>query len=117
LFGNSDNSSSFFGAIPMRPSSLTVSSATTSATYPVDYKQCPFALGIGVVSTGANTYKIQHTFDDIMSGATATWFDNAAGAKTVSSDFNYAFPVTAVRLNVTVYGSGSVTMIVLQGDR
>ena len=36
-------------------------------------------------------------------------------ARTVSDASNIAFPVTAVRLNVSAYTGGSVTMTLLQG--
>jgi hypothetical protein len=40
---------------------------------------------------------------------------NALGAQTVKTSTNYAFPVAAVRLNISVYTSGVATMAVLQG--
>ena len=101
----------------MRPTSVTLSSATTSNAIPLDYKQSPFSVGIGVVSSGTATYKVQHTFDNVLAGDTPTWFDHADGAKTASDDFSYTFPVMAVRLNVTSYTSGNITMTVLQGVR
>lgn len=102
----------------MRALSVTVNSATSSAALPLDTYRNPFNVGIGcVISGGATlTYKVQHTFDDIWNSAvTPTWFDNASiTGKTTSFDGNYAYPVTAVRLTVTAYTSGSVTMTVIQ---
>lgn len=100
----------------MRPTKITLSSATTSEPIPLNYRQNPFSVGIGVVSTGTATYKVQHTFDNILAGETPTWFDHVDGAKTTNDDFNYAFPIMAVRLNVTAYTNGVVTMTVLQGN-
>jgi hypothetical protein len=87
----------------------------------MDTYRDPFNLGIGVaLSAGSTlTYSVQHTFDDVQAvgfnPATAVWYDHATlTAKTTSSDGNYAYPVTAVRLNVTAYTSGSATMTVIQ---
>lgn len=101
----------------MRPTSVTLGSATTSEPIPLDYRQSPFSVGIGVVVSDTATFKVQHTFDNVLAGDTPTWFDHADGAKTASDDFNYAFPVMAIRLNVTNWTSGTVTMTVLQGVR
>lgn len=105
----------------MRPIRVSVGSATTSQVIPLDQYISPFNVSIGVaLSAGANlTYKVQHTFDDVFSPtfnpATATWYDHATlAAKIASSDGNYAFPVSAIRLNVTPYTSGTATMNVLQ---
>lgn len=100
----------------MRPTKVSVSSVTTSSVVPLNYRQNPFSIGIGVVSTGTATYKVQHTFDNVLAGESPTWFDHVDGAKTASDDFNYAFPIMAVRLNVTAYTDGTVTMTVLQGN-
>ena len=105
----------------MRPIRVTVSSATVSPPIPMDTYQDPFNAGVAVVlGVGAAlTYSVEHTFDDVFANnfnpATATWFSNAGiTAKTTSFDGNYAYPVTAVRLNVTVWTSGDATMTVIQ---
>ena len=105
----------------MRPIRVTVGSQAASNVIPLDTYQDPFNVGIGVaLSAGASlTYTVQHTFDDVQSesfsAATATWFPHATlAAKTASSDGNYAYPVTAIRLNVTAYTGGSATMTVIQ---
>lgn len=44
-------------------------------------------------------------------------FNNAViVAQTAAKDANYAFPVRAIRLNVTAYTSGKVTLTILQGS-
>lgn len=105
----------------MRPVRVTVSSAAASAPIPMDVNQGPFNVGVAVaLSAGASlTYSVQHTFDDVWAPgfdpSAAVWFTNSGlSAKTTSTDGNYAFPVTAIRLNVTVYASGSATMTVVQ---
>lgn len=101
----------------MRSITRTVSSLTSSTAVPLDTYRNPFNVSIGcVVPSGTLTYKVQHTFDNVQDPAvTPTWFDNATiTGKTASFDGNYAYPVTAVRLTVTAYTSGSVTMTVVQ---
>jgi hypothetical protein len=62
---------------------------------------------------------VEHTFDDVYAAnfdpATAVWYANSGiSGATSSTSGNYAFPVTAVRVRVSVYGSGNVTMTVVQ---
>ena len=73
------------------------------------------ALSAGAVLT----YTVEHTFDDPLKEgfdpATAVWFPNATlAAQTANGDGNYAFPVTAIRLNVTSYTSGTATLTIIQ---
>ena len=104
-----------------RPIRVTVGSATTSGVIPLDNYRTPFNVGIGcALSAGASlTYKVEYTYDDVQAStfnpATATWFDHATlAAKTTSADGNIVVPVSAVRLNVTAYTAGSVTMTLIQ---
>ncbi len=79
----------------------------------MDHKQNPFSVAIGCVISGSPTYTVEHTFDDILGGATATAFPHSSiVGQTTNKDGNYAFPVTGVRLNVTA-GTGSVRMTLL----
>lgn len=99
----------------MRP--LRVSRTGVGATPPImlNAQIVPFNVGFGVTLNGAATYSVQHTFDDIYNGETPTWFDHpTVVGQTINEDGNYAFPVTAVRLNVTA-GAGTATLTVLQG--
>ena len=101
----------------MRPTSVTVGSATTSNPLPVNWRATNFNLGLGcTISAGANlVYKIQHTFDDIFdSTVIPVWFDHLVMTGLVANkDGNYDVPVRAVRLNVTSYTSGDVTLTIL----
>lgn len=103
----------------MRPTTVTRSAAGTSAWIPLDYKQNPFNVGLGLVISGTNTTDVEHTFDDIYdSSVTPTAFKHSTlVSKTANADGNYAFPIRAVRLNVTAYTSGSATLTILQGQR
>lgn len=92
--------------------------AKKSVPFITDWNQNPFAIGIGCIVVGTVSYTVEHTFDDVSSPtwdpATATWFPNTGiTTKTANTDGNYAFAVTAVRLNL-ISGSGSVTMRMLQ---
>lgn len=104
----------------MRPTSVTVESQTTSAILPVNWRSSNFNLGISCkISTGANlVYKVQHTFDNVFDpDVTPVWFDHPIIVSAISNmDHSYDVPVIAIRLNVTSYVSGSVTLtIVSQG--
>jgi len=98
----------------MRPQTITQTATGTSAWIPVDHKQNPFLISFGCVISGSPTYTVEHTFDDILGGATATAFAHQyIAAATANEDGNYSYPCTGVRLNVTA-GTGSVTMTLLQ---
>jgi hypothetical protein len=101
----------------VRAQTISVGSATTSAWIPLDTNKAPFNIGFGVtIGAGVLTYKVQHTFDDVQNSAvTPTAFDHPdVTGKTVNTDGNYAFPVRAVRLNVTAYTSGTATLTLIQ---
>lgn len=100
---------------------VTVGSQTTSTTIPLDTYLDPFNVSLAVVlSAGASlTYTVQYTLDDVYSKtfdpATAAWFNHTSlASKTASSDGNFLSPVTATRLNVTIWGSGTATLTVIQ---
>lgn len=92
-------------------------SQTTSAILPVNWRSENFNLGLGcIISAGANlVYKVQHTFDDIFDSAvTPDWFDHPTMQGLVANrDGSYDMPVRAIRLNVTSYTSGSVTLTII----
>ena len=99
-----------------RPIRVTVDSVSASAPVIMNTYNQPTNVGIGVKLNGATTgtYTVQHTFDDpFASGFTsnAVWYDYTPdlASKTANEDGNYAFPVTAIRLNVTVLSSGAPT--------
>jgi len=99
----------------MRPQVVTQTGVGSTAWLPVNAKQSPFNMGFGCVTNGTVTYTIQHTFDNVLAGASATAFDNLlVSSMTTNQDGNYAFPIAAIRVNVTA-GAGSVTLTALQG--
>lgn len=104
-----------------QPVRVTVGAAAASRVIPLNTYADPFNVGIGcdVSAGGSLTYTVQHTFDDVFSStfdpATATWYSNSTlVAQTTDKDGNYAYPVTAIRLLVTAWTSGTVTMTVIQ---
>jgi len=104
----------------MYPKKITVTGVGTSAWIPVDYKQDPMNIGLGcVVVSGTATYSVEHTFDNIFdSTVTPVAFSNSGiTAQTANKDGNYAYPVRAVRLNVTAGASPVVAMTLIQGQR
>lgn len=93
--------------------------ATTSNVYIVNRYPTPgYSIGFGVIVTGTVSYTVQHTFDDIASGAVlpanAVWFDHASvAAQTANKDGNYSYPCTAIRLR-QASGNGSCRMVIAQ---
>lgn len=88
----------------------------TGEIVPADWKRQQFSASIAVVTTGTNTFKVQHTYDDIMNTTiTPTWFDKAAAAS-INAEFAYSMPVRAWRLNMTAWTSGSAVMTVVQTE-
>lgn len=102
----------------MRPvTTAAISSQTTSAPVVLDYRanSDPIAIGVILSSGAVLTYKVQYTLDDVFaagwSAGTATWFDHPTLVNKTTSDVgNLAVPVTAIRLSVTAYTSGTATM-------
>jgi hypothetical protein len=104
------------------PAYLTASDGTDSSAWVANIHVTPFNIGLGaVVVSGAPTYTVQHTFDNVLpatgnfDASTVTWFDHAsmAGVIAVNRDGNYAFPVRAIRIRVTA-GTGTVRLAVIQ---
>jgi len=104
-----------------RPNRVTVGAVGSSSVIPLNTYANPFNLGIGCdVSTGGSlTYTVEHTFDDVQketfNPSSAKWFSQTSlTTQTAGKVGSYVFPVTAVRLTVTAWTSGSVTMTVIQ---
>jgi hypothetical protein len=94
--------------------------AATSAIYPLNWRQQDFQVSLALAITGTVNVTVQHTFDGlhgeyVTAYSGLTWFPHSTlASKTASADGNYAFPVTAIRITVTAYTSGSVTFTVIQ---
>lgn len=105
----------------MYPVSVRVLGTGVSTPVIPDSFQNPFNIGIGVVATNA-TYSVQHCFDysTVMSPTwngtgSVTWMDNSGitGTSLATCNGNYAFPVAAIRLNVTSANATSVVSMML----
>lgn len=95
---------------------ITVSSAASSVWIPVNYAQKDFKISLGLTITGTGTYKVEHTFNNPFTTVSPTAFPHSIlTGITASTDSNYNFPVTAIRLTCTSYTSGSGTLTILQG--
>jgi hypothetical protein len=102
----------------MRPTTISLTDVGTSAWVPVDYRQAPFEVSLGVVVNGTITYTIEHTFDNVLqAGVTPTAFPHATlASQSANKDGTYTAPVMAIRINNTV-GTGTTTLTILQGTR
>ena len=102
----------------MRPQVISITGTGTTEWIPLDYKQNPFNIGLGIVVNGTITYDIEHTFDDVFAqDTTPTAFKHSSlTAQTTNKDGNYAFPIRAIRINNTA-GTGTTTLTILQGLR
>lgn len=102
------------------PNAYSVTFTTTGAKTPVvtDYQQSPFNASVAaIIASGTATYGIEYTLDD-PDGAAVTWFSDAnlPPGQTATGVSNYAFPVRAVRVNITAI-SGSLRFVFLQGTQ
>ncbi len=84
---------------------------TSTPWIPLNLYSQPFNVGFGVVSTGNGlvTFKVEHTFQNVMDpNVTPAAFTHAdVSLASADIDGNYAFPVRAVRLT-TISASASV---------
>ncbi len=95
---------------------ITVSSASSSNWIPVNYKQQNFKISLGLEISGTGSYKVEHTFDNPFTTASPVAFTHSVlTGITASTDSNYYFPVTAIRLTCTSYTSGSGSLTIVQG--
>lgn len=94
-----------------------LSSVVAGATIPLDREANPFAATLVIeVLSGTNTSKVQYTVDNVWdSTVTPLWLDHATltGISATTSG-TLTFPVTAVRLNMTAFTSGSAQLVILQ---
>lgn len=110
----------------MQPIAVTVTGTGVSTSFIMDYMQNPFQVSLGVVlGTAAGTFSVQHTMDystvfsPTWNGSTGvTWFNNSGITNaTASIGGNYAFPVAAIRLNVSAaVATTTVTLNITQAS-
>lgn len=102
----------------MQPIRKSQTGVGTTDWIPMDIHRDPFNAGFGVVVDGTATYSVEHTFwPNIFTDATVpadeVFPHETITAQTDNADGNYAFPVTAVRLNVTA-GDGTAELTIIQ---
>ena len=105
---------------------VTADSSGATDWIPLARHESPFNVGFGVsvIAPGASAavtpdFSVQHTFVDVMKGASAgatDIFDHSdVSGQSASIDGNYAFPVVATRLFVSALASGgSMIFTVIQ---
>lgn len=85
----------------------------SSSAIVVNTNISPVNIGFGIVVTGSATYTVQHTFDNPATGFT-TWYPHPTiASKTDNQDGNYAFPVTGIRITVSL-NAGTATLNLIQ---
>lgn len=101
----------------MRPTSVTVTDAATSAWIPVDYTKTAFNLGVMVdVTSGTPTWVVQITMDDIFdSTVTPTAVAAPAPLETGTTDEVGKIDVPCRAVRITQSGTGVSKMTVVQG--
>jgi len=101
----------------MRQVVLTVTGVGESQVCPVDTYISPSNMGLAVIVSGAITFKVQYTFDNVFASnyvpATGNWFDHPTLVGSSSGNSNIAYPVTGIRL-ITTAGSGTATLTIIQ---
>jgi len=103
----------------MRFSVTQAGSGITTPYFPDTYVR-PFNIGVGtVINSTAVFFTVEHTFDygsSAFISSNATWFPNSGiTGRSCNTDGNYAFPVSAIRLNVSsAASSATVRLVVLQ---
>lgn len=103
----------------MTPQVISLSSATSSAWIPVDYKQNPFNISLAVVlsNTPSLTCKVEYTLDDVFNAAITPTVFTVPGLSAISdnSTGQITSSVKAIRLTVSTWVSGTATLTALQG--
>lgn len=99
---------------------LTGNGSTTGNSSPIllNWRQPNFKVSLGFDTDGSTTgFTVQHCFDDPHETAAAdwTWFDHPdLAGMTAKEDGNYAFPVTAIRLQADASGTDVGTLFIVQ---
>jgi hypothetical protein len=97
--------------------STTLASVGSSKPLTINLNVIPINVGVAVlVSAGSVlTYNVEHMYQDILTRVPDEefWFQFLTG-ETTTQDGYYGYPITAVRLTLTSYTSGSATLQVIQ---
>lgn len=103
----------------MRAIRLSTSGVSTSNVAAINTNTSPVNIEIAVCVTGAATYNVEYTLDDVYAAAfvpaSATWFNHPtlAAGQTTTKDCQITWPVTGIRINQTA-GANTTAATVLQ---
>jgi hypothetical protein len=105
----------------MRPVVYTVTGVGVSNVCPPNQYVTPFNVALSVRVVGTVTYTVEYTFDDVFSptyvATSGNWVAHPSlTTQTTTKDSNIAYPVTGVRLNVTV-GPGTAILTIIQAGK
>lgn len=104
----------------MRVQKQVLTAVSSAPWIPLDPHKNPGNIGFYVTKIGGAgtdiTFSVQHTFDDVLTEASATAFDHSTvSGKTANIDGSYLFPISAIRLRVTaISGAASAVLGVIQ---
>lgn len=102
----------------MRVTKTEVHAVSASPWIPLDPHKNPVNVGFAVVKSGTGdiTFSVKHTFDDVLTEASATEFNHeTVSAATANAQGSYLYPISAIRLRVTaVSGVAGATLAVIQ---
>ena len=103
----------------MTPQVISLSAATSTAWIPVDYIQNPYNISLALVfsNTPNLTCKVEYTLDDVFNPLiTPTAFAHTSLTNiTTNTTGSITYPVRAIRLTVSSWTSGTVTLSAFQG--
>ena len=93
-----------------------------SGWFPINYRGPDFNIGLGTEITGACTYSVQHTFNDIqlkgfLEDDATVYTHSTLAAETTNQDGNYTNPPVACRLAITDHTSGDAILRIVEGGR
>ena len=103
----------------MKAMQLSTSGVSTSNVAAINANTSPTSIEIVVRVTGAATYNVEYTVDDIFASTFtqggAVWFNHPtlAAGQTTTKDCQITWPVTGIRINQTA-GANTTAATVLQ---
>lgn len=99
----------------MHKSSIQVSASGTSAWLRLNSFSGGNIASLGVIISDTATVDVEFALEEDLTSPNAFQHD-ILNTLTVSTGSSHPYPVTAVRLNVTSYTSGTITLLTLQGN-
>ena len=108
------------------PQYLSISTTGTSSAFLLDWAVVPFNVSWAFeIQSSSAVFQVQYTLDNLnaktdglTTSTTVTWFTDVNSGSTASASMagNYAFPVTALRVQVSTCGAAlQAQFVVLQG--